>query len=635
MPKIIPVDKLEDIRNKTISIDANSTDEQYPSAKAVYDALGNNGGGSNPNAVGQKTADGGEIFNDYENNKAIGEGTSARGLNTQAGTLARKIVADGIKVLKADDNSDYYQITVSGLVNSDELCIDTWVATDNYIAGTSDLLTIDCKTHLSNALYISNIEEDANTNTTTITVKRVDNRNFTAPSMDNISGTDMEEDWVYVPGKLNGQISPQFTSAFVGGKDSVATGFAAVSFGRANVSAGNYSITLGRGNKASYAGVAAGVYNEAGNGGIALGNSNRALGDAAVATGTNTYARAASSRAGGRQSEALSEFTVAEGLGVRAGLKQGQVVHGKYNVRSDSHLFIIGDGSADNNRHDAFAITEDYKVLLNGGKVELADTKRVDNILYGSKTLNDTNNEASGTMALATGGSTTASGNYSFAGGVGSKATARSAIAVGEKNYATQQGAFASGINAEANGFGTVALGYGVKTINAASVYGQMAVGKYNLPNAYSLFMVGNGTSKDDRKNTFEVRNDGSAYLETQGNENNSVVIKSGLNKFIHTYQKTEIRTVESGTLDDFVLEGGKGRYYLEFKVNNAQTTDYYRAELLPTENGFWCGSVYTEFGYLGIYERGEIDGIKLTATIPNAPQAVSTSAKIVMYSLA
>lgn len=463
--------------------------------------------------AGIRTSEGGEIFNDYTNNIAIGEGASARGLHTQAGTLARKIVADGIKVLKDNDNSDYYQITVSGLVNSDELCIDTWVATNNYIAGTSDLLTIDCKTHLSNALYISAIEEDASNNTTTITVKRIDNRNFTAPSMDDISGTDMEEDWIYVPGKLNGEISPQFTSAFVGGKDSVATGFAAVSFGRANVSAGNYSVTLGRGNKASYAGVAAGVYNEAGNGGIALGNSNRALGDAAVATGTNTFARSASSRAGGRESEALSEFTVAEGLGVRAGLKQGQVVHGKYNVRSDSHLFIIGDGSADNNRHDAFAITEDYKVLLNGGKIELADTTRVDNLLYGAKTLNDKSNVASGTMALATGSGTTAEGPYSIAMGVGSHATHRSAIAMGEYNEAFQSGAVALGINTKAHGYGTAALGYGTKTTNYYLVYGQTAVGKYNAPNSYSLFMVGNGTSDSDRNNIFEVRTDGSAKI--------------------------------------------------------------------------------------------------------------------------
>ena len=483
--------------------------------------------------VGQETPEGGEIFNDYENNAAIGEGTSARGLNTQAGTFARKIVADGIKVLKDDDSSTYYQIIVNGLVNSDELCTDAWVATDNYVAGTSDLVTVDCKTHLSNALYISNIEENADTNTSTITIKRIDNRNFTGLSMDDISGTNMEEDWIYVAGKLNGEISPQFTSAFAGGKDSVATGYAAMSFGRANISAGNYSVTLGRGNKASYAGLAAGMYNEAGNGGIALGNSNKALGDAAVATGTNTYARAASSRAGGRESQALSEFSIADGMGVIAGLKQGQVVHGFYNVRNDSDLFIIGDGKSNTSRHNAFQITSDYKVFLNGGKIELADTERVDNLLYGSKTLNDTNNETSGTMALATGSGTTASGNYSFAGGVGSKATARSAVAIGEYNKATVQGGFAGGINAEANGFGTVALGYGVNTINSAPVYGQMAVGKFNLPNAYSLFMVGNGTSKEDRKNVFEVRKDGSAWLENQGTEPNAVVIKSELDSSI------------------------------------------------------------------------------------------------------
>ena len=475
---------------------------------------------------GRKTESGGEIFNDYENNKAIGEGASARGLNTQAGTLARKIVSNGIKICKDENNSEYYEITIKGLVNSDNLCVDPWIATDSYVDGTSDLVTIDCGTHLSNALYINEIVENNEDNTTTITVKRIDNRIFATPYMNDISGTNMEEDWVYVPGKLNGVISPQFTSAFVGGKNSIATGFAAVALGRDNISSGNYAVTFGRGNKASYAGLAIGSYSEAGNISLAAGNYVRALGNASVATGVRTYARAASSRAGGRFSEALSEFTVAEGLGVIAGLKQGQVVHGKYNVRSDSDLFIIGDGTANNNRHNAFRITEDYKVFLNNDSIELANVGQVNNLLKGSVSINGTN-EVTGELALATGknthakgqGSTAicidtvAEGQGSFAAGVGSKALARSAIAVGEKNYATQQGAFASGINAEANGFGTVALGYGVKTINAASVYGQMAVGKFNEVNRHSLFMVGNGTSNTDRKNIFEVRTDGSAKI--------------------------------------------------------------------------------------------------------------------------
>ena len=40
-PYILKADKLETQENKTLIIDKNSTNEQYPSAKAVYDALQN------------------------------------------------------------------------------------------------------------------------------------------------------------------------------------------------------------------------------------------------------------------------------------------------------------------------------------------------------------------------------------------------------------------------------------------------------------------------------------------------------------------------------------------------------------------------------------------------------------------
>ena len=570
--------------------------------------------------VGKETPEGGEIFNDYLNNKAIGEGTSTRGINTQAGNKAFKILKI-IKLKKYEEVTGEWELDYLNLYRSGEGTFevvgtyeDPYVREDEdytyyetsfnigsgstmfyihvplgnpnpFIAGESyllnytnvwdeatdseiysinsikhinpnvvdnshqitvrgdvtqgdtpyvigDLLQVECKLHYNNCLKIANIEIE--NNNSIITVVPVDNRVLNSDiQMDDPTGQDMNEDWVYVVGKDGEEVSPQLTSAFASGKNSKATGFASAVFGRDNIASGNYSTVLGRGNVGGYASLVAGVYSEAGNGGMALGNSVRALGDSSVATGVNTYARAASSRAGGRQSEALSEFTVAEGLGVIAGLKQGQVVHGKYNVRSDSDLFVIGDGTANDKRHNALRITEDYKVFLNNDTIELANVEQVDNVLVGAKAVNDKNNKATGVMALATGSGTTASGQGSLAGGVGSQATARSAVAVGEYNKATMQGSFAGGINAEAKGFSTVALGYGVQTTNSSPVYGQMAAGKYNLPNAYSLFMVGNGTSKDDRKNVFEVRKDGSAYLETQGSENNSVVIKSHLDSRI------------------------------------------------------------------------------------------------------
>ena len=483
--------------------------------------------------VGQKL-EGGEIFNDYEHNKTFGEGTSARGLNTQAGTLARKIVANGIT--SSADSDIMYIITVSGLVNSDELCTDAWVATDSYVEGTSDLVTVDCSTHLSNAFYISKIEENSETNTTAITIKKVDDRVVPILTMDDITGANREEDWIYVPGKLNGEISPQFTSAFAGGKNSVATGFAAMSFGRDNVSAGNYSVTLGRGNKTSYGGLAAGVYNEAGNYGTALGNSNKALGDNSVATGVGTYARAASSRAGGRYSRAESEYSVAEGLHVVTDASTpAQVVFGRYNRAHNNSLFIIGNGTSDTQRSNAFELRQNGSVWVLDGTERLATISDV-NTKPGRISPNN------GTLLSIYQGYTTASGNYSLASGY-SKATAPYSTALGW-GTASEQYAFSTGYDTMSEGFASASFGYKTK----ADSHSQFVVGRNNESVSNALFIVGNGSSDNSRSNAFEIYNDGHAEVQTMGTTNNSVVIKSALDTKQDKITNTTDLTVKSIT---------------------------------------------------------------------------------------
>lgn len=39
MPYILKAEQIESNLNKTLVVDENSTDKEYPSAKAVYDAL--------------------------------------------------------------------------------------------------------------------------------------------------------------------------------------------------------------------------------------------------------------------------------------------------------------------------------------------------------------------------------------------------------------------------------------------------------------------------------------------------------------------------------------------------------------------------------------------------------------------
>lgn len=72
----------EDSANKVTTLDENSTDTQYPSAKAVYDELVKKLNADE--AVGKKIGQGGEVFNDYENNVASSDFSHAEGINTVA-----------------------------------------------------------------------------------------------------------------------------------------------------------------------------------------------------------------------------------------------------------------------------------------------------------------------------------------------------------------------------------------------------------------------------------------------------------------------------------------------------------------------------------------------------------------------
>jgi hypothetical protein len=61
--------------------------------------------------------------------------------------------------------------------------------------------------------------------------------------------------------------------------------------------------------------------------------------------------------------------------------------------------------------------------------------------------------------------------------------------------------------------------------------YNQVIVGKYNDANTSSLFVVGSGSSDNNRSNVFEIKNDGSIFV------NSSALSSNGVDTFlkIHT----------------------------------------------------------------------------------------------------
>ena len=151
-----------------------------------------------------------------------------------------------------------------------------------------------------------------------------------------------------------------------------------------------------------------------------------------------------------------------------------------------------------------------------------------------------------GYAAHAEGENTKALGNRSHTEGEGSEAIGSWSHAGGYKTKASANGAYSEGILTIASGY--AAHAEGAETVakyaqSHASGLGtesdaenQMVVGRFNKLSNDSLFVVGNGTRNNSTRevtpsNALEVKMDGSAILQKQGDADNSVVIKSELNK--------------------------------------------------------------------------------------------------------
>lgn len=120
---------------------------------------------------------------------------------------------------------------------------------------------------------------------------------------------------------------------------------------------------------------AQGPYSHAEGGGTtASGAQSHAEGGATTASGDSSHAEGDSTKAIGRSSHAEGGGAVAsgaqshaEGYSTKAS-SANQHVQGKYNVEdaNGTYAFIIGNGTADNARHNAFAIDWNGLIYVNG-----------------------------------------------------------------------------------------------------------------------------------------------------------------------------------------------------------------------------------------------------------------------------
>ena len=166
--------------------------------------------------VGKKTEEGGEIFGDYENNTAIGEGSSASGIKTKAGNKAFKILA-----ISQKEEAHTYDIIVRGDVSS---------GADPYAIG--DVVQITANVNFNNSFMITGITLVGENSI--ISIGRVDTRSVQAMSLAT-EHPNNTENWLYVAGKDNGEFSPWLVGATATGENVTVSGNGALSYSMKNV----------------------------------------------------------------------------------------------------------------------------------------------------------------------------------------------------------------------------------------------------------------------------------------------------------------------------------------------------------------------------------------------------------------
>ena len=383
-------------------LDENNSVERFKIGDGIHNVntLPFNGG------VGDKTLEGGEIFNDYNYNQALGTFSHSEGTQTQAGSKA-------FTVLGIDkENRTYTLDSVEGLEVNDIYSVALYFS--NATANQKE-----------NVGKITAINAENNTVTVDVFYTEED-REFASPeSYINEFGVDEERNTFRIIAKpLVGTRNIGF-GTHSEGQESQALAKGSHAEGDACVAYGPWSHAEGKGTKAGYSAhaegkstVAAGFHSHAeGTGAIANGWASHTEGWNTVTNGSYSHAEGAKTQANGNMAHAEGENTIAEGLDSHAEGKgtlasgnrshaegqnteaQGHDSHaggvgtkatataqtavGKYNVENPDALYIVGNGTSDTKRNNAFVVKKDGTAEID----KQGDTdKSVVNLKYANET---------------------------------------------------------------------------------------------------------------------------------------------------------------------------------------------------------------------------------------------------------
>ena len=268
-----------------------------------------------------------------------------------------------------------------------------------------------------------------------------------------------------------------------GKKFSLAEGKASVVFGEDSVTNGHAAFAAGQFSIASA------------DHAVAIGGKSIARGKYAVALGNNCKATGMNTFATGEKADATGYAAVALG-------GECNVASGNYGIASGSH-----------------SVASAYMSRAIGIRCE-----------------------ASGPSSIAVGTDAKASGFHSLAIGLKAEAKDNSSVAIGRKCQATGFASFAAGIGAKANGQRSVSIGWNTIAANDC----QTVLGSYNNVDSdkNAIFMVGIGTTEENRRNGLVVRKDGRVSVGADPTSEMDVVTKQYFDKTIGDINSTLLNII-------------------------------------------------------------------------------------------
>ena len=295
----------------------------------------------------------------------------------------------------------------------------------------------------------------------------------------------------HTPGDYSIAIGNQTTASgdysFAEGNQTIASGLSSHAEGNSTTASGPDSHAEGSSTTAS------------GNYSHAEGFSTTASSSFSHAEGNYTVASLNCSHAEGNYTTASGNYSHAEGNYTKANHK-AQHVEGEYNIEDTStatadargtYVHIVGNGTADDARSNALTLTW-------GG-----------DLWHSGKLAHGNSVTAEGSYSYSGGSETSALGNYSHAEGVKTVAQGASSHTEGENTSAIGTASHAEGLGSIAQGNYSHAQNQGT----LANGNAQTTIGKFNIADTTSAFIIGNGTDTDNRSNMFFIDWNGNAWF--------------------------------------------------------------------------------------------------------------------------